>query len=140
MINFHPASTTKAQIDRNLNACRASFSKISKTENENKQTIPKSPLANSPVSEDAGAAALARLKPLAKLLNNVLFEDGMIGLSSLIDACYNAPRARGYDCLIMDMGAMYLDSTLNRKFMNEEYFSRDSHVGRVNKAIQQGVY
>jgi hypothetical protein len=24
--------------------------------------------------------------------------------------------------------------------MTEEYFSRDSHVGRVNKAIQQGVY
>ncbi len=138
------SNLSKVQIDRTFNACRASFSKenmpsISLSETFKNTTDTKS--SSNIVNVDE--VAVARLKPLAALLNNVLKEDGIVGVTSLVDACYYAPKARGYDCLVLDMGAMFLDASMARGFNLKntiEYFSDDAHVKRVNDAISKGDY
>ncbi len=138
------ANLSKVQIDRTFNACRAAFSKeirsaISLNETVKNTTDTKSSSNIVNVSE----MSISRLKPLATLLNNVLQEDGIVGVTSLVDSCYYAPKARGYDCLVLDMGAMFLDSSMARGFNLKntvEYFSDDAHVKRVNDAISKGDY
>jgi hypothetical protein len=83
------------------------------------------------------ATTIIRLQPLASLLNRVLFADGLMGLSGLVESCYFAPKARGYDCLILDIGSMYLESVpASRNIL--EFFSSDAHITRVDTAISKG--
>lgn len=85
------------------------------------------------------AIVISRLRPLTKMLNRVLLNDGMVGVQGLVESCYYAPKSRGYDCLILDMGAMFLDSVMTGEPLLD-YFNKASHIKRVNDAIESGDY
>lgn len=68
-----------------------------------------------------------------------MFEAGLIGVADLVDSCYYAPRYRGYDCFILDLGGRALDTVLSKN-MRSEFFTNEVHAKRVNAAIQAGYY
>jgi hypothetical protein len=133
------ANLTKDKIQKDVGACRIHFSKLKIKETDIKPSAKDANVKSTEVKKDVEGIALARINPLASLLNRVFFEDGLMGISSLVDSCYYAPRNRGYDCFIMDLGARALDSTLNNQ-LGAEYFSNEVHAKRVNNAILAGDY
>lgn len=133
------ANLPNDKIQRDVSACRTHFSKLKVKEADTKPSAKDAQAKNTVVKKDVEEVALARIKPLASLLNRVMFEEGLMGVSSLVDSCYYAPRNRGYDCFIMDLGARALDSTLNTQ-QGAEYFGNEAHAKRVNNAIRAGDY
>lgn len=94
---------------------------------------------NTTAGTDVDSMARERIRPLAELLNRVMLEAGLIGVADLVDSCYYAPRYRGYDCFIMDLGGRALDTVLSKN-LRSEFFTNEVHAKRVNAAIRAGYY
>jgi hypothetical protein len=96
-------------------------------------------LINTTVATEVESIVRDKILPLAELLNRVMFEAGLIGVADLVDSCYYAPRYKGYDCFILDLGGRALDSVLSKN-LRSEFFANEVHAERVNAAIQAGYY
>lgn len=83
--------------------------------------------------------SLEEIKAFAVKVNDIFMDSGLSGLKASSVNCYNNLARLGYDCLVFDIGSMYVNSFAPEK-ARHPFFSEAEINARIKSAIDRKLF